>query len=279
MKKKVLFHSNHSKAFTGFGKNAKNILCYLHKTGKYDIVEASNGIISGHPALSAMPWKTIGTIPANPQVRQELQRDAKKNRSMGYGGALIDEIIKEERPDIYIGAEDIWAFENYSERKWWNKISCMIWTTLDSLPILSGALKLAPKTEHFCTWASFAQKAMHEAGHTQVKTLRGCLDTDKFFKLTSDNCKTLRKQHGLVNNFVIGFVFRNQLRKSVPNLLDGFKLFTDKNPTAQAKLLLHTNWSEGWDIPSLASEKEISPHDIVTTHLCKKMSPIPNKTL
>ena len=42
-KKKILFHSNHSKAFTGFGKNCKNVLTYLHKTGKYEIIEAANG--------------------------------------------------------------------------------------------------------------------------------------------------------------------------------------------------------------------------------------------
>ena len=143
-KKKVLFHSNHSKAFTGFGKNAKNLLCHLHKTGKYELVEAANGVLNKHPGLEAMPWKTIGTIPASPHVRKEWERDGNRNRSMNYGGVLIDEIIKEERPDIYIGAEDIWAFEDYHLRKWWNKIKCVIWTTLDSLPILPAASRWPP---------------------------------------------------------------------------------------------------------------------------------------
>ena len=37
-KKKLLIHSNNSQAFTGFGKNVKNILSYLARQGKYDIV-------------------------------------------------------------------------------------------------------------------------------------------------------------------------------------------------------------------------------------------------
>lgn len=39
MKKKVLIHSNFCKAFTGFGKNKKNILRYLYDTGKYELFE------------------------------------------------------------------------------------------------------------------------------------------------------------------------------------------------------------------------------------------------
>ena len=50
--KKILFHSNSAKAFTGFGKNSKNILRYLQKTGKYEIIEFANGFKWGDPSLS-----------------------------------------------------------------------------------------------------------------------------------------------------------------------------------------------------------------------------------
>jgi DNA-directed RNA polymerase subunit RPC12/RpoP len=63
-------------------------------------------------------------------------------------------------------------------------------------------------------------------------------------------------------------VFRNQLRKSVPNLLEGFKIFKQQVPNA--KLLLHTHWSEGWDIPTLLQEKGINDKDILTTYFCNQ---------
>ena len=53
------------------------------------------------------------------------------------------------------------------------------------------------------------------------------------------------------------------------NLLDGFKEFCRRNPTAKPRLLLHTHWSEGWDIPRLLEEKKISPHSVLTTYFCK----------
>jgi len=80
----------------------------------------------------------------------------------------------------------------------------------------------------------------------------------------------LEKEFGLSDEFIIGFVFRNQLRKSVPNLLQGFKLFKEKNPKSKAKLLLHTHWAEGWDIQKLIKDNELKNEDILTTYFCKK---------
>ena len=59
----------------------------------------------------------------------------------------------------------------------------MIWTTLDSLPILPEAEKSAHKIKHYYTWASFAQKSLNKIGHEHVKTLHGALDTKNFKRL------------------------------------------------------------------------------------------------
>jgi len=263
-KKKILIHSNFCKAFTGFGKNKKNILKYLANTDKYEIFEAANGKIKGDPNLNSLPWKCYGTVPAN---YNSLQGDEK--RKAGYGQFEIENIIKEVKPDVYIGIEDIWGFSDLPNQAWWNKINKMIWTTLDSLPILQQAIDFAPKLEHYYVWASFAEKAMNDIGYDNVKTLRGSIDTSHFYRKSKDERDSLREANGInKNDFIIGFVFRNQLRKSVPNLLDGFKFFKKEAPNA--KLLLHTHWSEGWDIPTLLKEKGIDNSDILTTYFCKK---------
>ena len=264
--KRILFHSNNAKAFTGFGKNAKNILRYLYKTEKYEVIEFANGTQWNDPSLQLRPWKAQGSLPNNPAVIQELNKDPKKARSAGYGGETIDEAIKEYKPDIYIGCEDIWAFGGYWEKPWWNKINHMIWTTLDSQPILPQAIEAAPKTKNFYSWASFAERDLKAMGHNHVGTLHGSVDTDDFYRLSNLERKELRKKFNLSDEFIVGFVFRNQLRKSVPNLLEGFKIF--KKDCPNAKLLLHTHWSEGWDIPRLIEEKELNKEDILTTYYC-----------
>jgi len=261
-KKTVLIHSNFCKAFTGFGKNQKNVLKYLYKTNKYKVVEAANMKMSGDPSLEALPWDCYGAVSKDHQSKSEEDR-----RSDGYGFFEIDNIVEKVRPDVYIGSEDIWAFTNYHNKPWWNKVNCMVWTTLDSLPLLPQAVEYAPKIKNYFVWSSFAEKAFKKIGYDHVKTLRGSLDVENFNRLSDDDRKKLRDFHGVdENDFVVGFVFRNQLRKSVPNLLDGFKLF--KEEKKNAKLLLHTHWSEGWDIMRLLEEKEIDREDILTTYFC-----------
>lgn len=270
MKKTVVFQSNHSRIFTGFGKNMKNVLRYLYRTGKYNLIEFANTRHKDAPELKTLPWQAVGTLPDQAKL-QEISSDQSKLRIATYGLMEVDSLIKEFRPDFYIGIEDIWALSPLVEKKWWNE-NCMIWTTLDSLPLYTDAVKIIPKVKHYYAWASFAGKEAERLGYPKgsIKTLRGATETSSFFRLNDDQRLLLRKEFGLSDEFVIGFVFRNQLRKSVPNLLQGFKLFKEKNPKSKAKLLLHTHWGEGWDIQKLIKDNGLKNEDILTTYFCKK---------
>lgn len=271
-KKKILYHSNYSKIFSGFGKNAKNILSYLQKTGKYDLVELSNGVVKGNPELSKLPWRAVGGVPNDQESINRINKDPNIQKTAQYGFLAIDNIIKSEKPDIYLGVEDIWGISPLTKKPWWNKINCIVWSTLDSLPILPDAVNCADKIKNYYVWASFAEKAMKEThGQKHVKTLHGAVDTKSFYNLGEDYKQKLRNNFKIDKDaFVIGFVFRNQLRKSVPNLLEGFKLFKKEHPNSKAKLLLHTNFSEGWNIHSLMQEKGIDPKDVLCTYFCNK---------
>jgi glycosyltransferase involved in cell wall biosynthesis len=255
--------------FTGFGKHKKNLLSYLYNTGKYDIIELSNGYTWESEQLKFVPWESYGTLPSDPEIHKEIAIDERRKNAAGYGAEMIDHAVKELKPDIYLGIEDVWAFNGFIEKEWWNKIHCIVHTTLDSLPILPDAVNTADKIKNYFVWASFAEKAMHKLGHTHVKTVHGTLDASSFNRLTDEDRLKLRNRFKLSDEYIIGFVFRNQLRKSVPNLLDGFKLFQENNKQSKAKLLLHTSWNEGWDIVKLLNEKEIDPKNILTTYVCK----------
>ena len=268
-KKRVLIHSNFCKMFTGFGKHKKNLLSYLYNTGKYDIIELSNGYTWESEQLKFVPWESYGTLPSDPEIHKEIAIDERRKNAAGYGAEMIDHAVKELKPDIYLGIEDVWAFNGFIEKEWWNKIHCIVHTTLDSLPILPDAVNAADKIKNYFVWASFAEKAMHKLGHTHVKTVHGTLDASSFNRLADEDRLKLRNRFKLSDEYIIGFVFRNQLRKSVPNLLDGFKLFQESNKQSKAKLLLHTSWNEGWDIVKLLNEKEIDPKNILTTYVCK----------
>lgn len=264
---KVAIISNFSKALTGFGKNMKNVIREIHKDPNIEVVELANGAAFGQDLRT--PWKSYGTYPNDPRILQEIRSDGHKNRLAQYGNYVIDDIIKLEKPDVVIGIEDIWAFD-WAKKPWMGKIKTVIWTTLDSLPILDQAYNIAPKVDKFLVWASFAEKEMKKQGY-DVETLHGAIDYSEFYPLEEDKRNDLRGKFNLSDKFLTGFVFKNQLRKSVPNLLEGFKIFKKDNP--EAKLLLHTDWKHEdntWDIPKYIKEKELDNNDILCTYICQK---------
>jgi glycosyltransferase involved in cell wall biosynthesis len=270
-KKKILFMSNYHRRFTGFGKNLKNILTHLYKTGKYEIVEAANGVVYGHAENEQVaPWKVIGTLPNNPARLQQLNQDPTLAQKASYGHEMIDKIIEEERPDIFVGIEDYWAFSGFTQKPWWNKINCMIWTTLDSIPIFKEAASSAKDVKYFFSWASFGSEELQKLGHSHVKHLRGSISNSEYYKLEEGSVNAIKTKFKINDNFIIGFVFRNQLRKTVSSLLDALQLIISEQKHENLKLLLHTNWKEGWDIQALMAERNIPAERVLTTYICSK---------
>ena len=270
-KKKIVYQSDFSLAKTGFGRATKALLKYLYNTGKYEVVNYACGLQYSNPELKKTPWKSVGALPDNPQEIEQLNRDPNVARLASYGAHYLDRVIQEEKPDVYIAVQDIWGIDFAIEKKWFDKINSVLWTTLDSLPILPTAVEKAPKIKNYWIWSNFATKALHELGHNHVETMHGPIETESFFRLQDIKRKELRAKYNIPQEaFIIGFVFRNQLRKSVPNLLEGYALWKRSNPQIKNTfLLLHTHWSEGWNIHKLAKEYNIDFREILTTYICK----------
>lgn len=266
-KKKLLYCSDSSRLKTGFGRNSREVLMHLWKTGKYEIVEYMTGPVKqDDPILNSVPWKAYGAMPVKSYHVEAVNTPALQTKTR-YGAFFIDEIIKKEKPDVYIGVNDFWAFFGYYDKPWWNKFPCVLWITMDSLPLYREAIENAHKIKNFWVWTSFAEKEFKRLGHKHVKTVHGALDAATFSPLPREQREAVRKGFGVSENTVFGFVFRNQLRKLVGSLLEGFKIHKEKNP--KAKLLLHTSWQEGWNIPSFIKEFGIDNNDVLTTYVCK----------
>lgn len=257
---------------TGFGRVAKTILAYLYNTNKYEIIHYCCGVQKSNPELNKTPWRSIGSLPDGQLEIEKIVNDPQKTKLASYGNLYLDEIIKKEKPDIYIGVQDIWGLDFAIKSEWFSKINSIIWTTLDSLPILPDAIEYAKKIENYWVWSSFATKELNKLGYKQAITINGPIQTQSFFRLSQEKRLELRKKFNIdIEKFIIGFVFRNQLRKSLPNLFAGYSLWKKQNPTIKnTSLLLHTSWKEGWNISKLAKEYGIPDEEILTTYICSK---------
>ena len=270
---KLLYFSDFGLAKTGFGRASRNLLEYLYKTGKYEISHACMMSAENSPELEATPWRSLGTIPSNEQFQRAYQQDERLRVSAGYGFYKIDEIVKNSKCDILLANQDIWGIEFLTKKSYWNKFPCILWTTLDSLPIHPKAIEASQKCApgNFWVWSNFAEKDMKKNGFNNVRTVCAPFESNEFFRLEKVKRQALRKKFNIDGNaFGVIMVSRNQLRKSFYCLLEGYSMFKKDNPTAKAFVLLHTNFSEGWDIMQLAKDYGIPPEEILTTYICDK---------
>lgn len=263
-KKRILFNSNHSRLLTGFGKNTKNILTYLHKNG-YEVLEYASQMVDGSPPLQTLPWQARGALPNDQHILNELNKDQGRARAAAYGEYNIESVVKDFKPDVCFFVEDAWSHTWAKTKNFWKHTSNVLWVTQDSKPLIHA--EEADATKHYWTWADFARKDFHKLGKTNVKTQYPPVDLSNFYNLGESKKKELRKKFNIPEDvFVIGDTSRNQLRKFT-NLIEGYATFRRENPNAKTILLLVTNFSEGWDIPRLAQTYGIDMKEIWTAYV------------
>lgn len=252
---------------------------WLAKRDKYDLVYYCQQVLDNDPNLSRLPYKAYGAIPSNfsPEDQKRWMTDESFRRFVAYGGILIDDVIKTERPSIWIGSDDIWSFppHAYSNKDWFKRINSILHITVDSIPVAPMAYEQAIATKNFLTWAKFAIPEMRRQGsqYNHVNSIYGASDTSKFKPVSPIDRVNLRKQMGLDPRDVIFlWMGRNQLRKEAGSILEAFSLFKKDNPNIRAKLLFHTHWADngnGWDIPRLRDYWKIAKEDVLCTYVCR----------
>ena len=179
---KILFSSNFSRMNTGFGKNAREILTRLYKAGHEIIEYAACGLKDGSPELNALPWKVRGVFPADESKIAHLIGNEGAMNAVAHGHFMIDQVLKDEKPDVCIFVEDIWHIQGFFHKPWWNKIPCIVWTPIDSLPIMPVFTEAKEKLKHLWVKAEFAQRELEKLG-VKSKLFPCLIDQSKFYEM------------------------------------------------------------------------------------------------
>jgi glycosyltransferase involved in cell wall biosynthesis len=271
-KKRVLFLTDYAGAFTGFGKQCKLLLTYLHKTGKYEIINAAQGTPKHGPHTVKYPWKTIGVLPDDPQKIQQINQDPNLARNAAYGALEITSIIKDFKPDVIFSINDTWGSQFVVDMPFFNKIPTVCWNTFDSLPLLPDTIEKAGKIKYYWTWSDFARKEFHKLNFNHVQNQYPLVNTNNFYKLPESKIMEIKARFGIPQDaFIIGFVFRNQLRKLINTQIEAYAQFKKHNPEIKNTFLYtHTHYGEGWDIHRLCQQYGVDPREVLCTYVCKE---------
>ncbi len=290
-KRSIVWLSNHPKIYSGLGRNTRNILEYLYKTEKYNIICYAMGCSWDNPDNLRFPYKIVGALPNSQEELNQIvsQYPAEQREGISkliqYGAYNIDKVIKEFKPDLLCCSDDVWGFpmQAFFDKPWFNHINTLFQITIDSKPVMEEAREQARRQEKkgakYYTWLDFSKKWMEELGHTNVEVLTGAICPKPFYKKTFGEKNELRSRFNLPkDSLIFGFVFRNQLRKEVSPLLDGFSQFVKKHPESNSYVLLHTNFSEdpnnSWNIPKIIEDYKLDNNKILVTHICKNCGEI-----
>ena len=275
-KKKILLQTNAPWIKTGLGENGRYLMKHLLKTGKYDLVYyCTNGIFQHDPNLGRMPCKAYGVLPSDQNALQQIGQNQELARQVSYGSYFIDQIMKEEAPDIWWESDDLWSTNGYLEKPWFKHVSTIFHKTPDSVPILDVAYQQAKATQHYYTWVKYAADEMKRVDPTlsHVGHVYGMTDTSHFSPISATEKAELRRRFKIDQDCVIfHYMGRNQYRKSIPAMIEAFAMFKRAFPKANAKIHIHTAFGEraqGWDIPRIATQHGVKQEDVLCTYICK----------
>ena len=281
-KRKILFLTNYCGLFTGFGRHIRSLLSYIYKNypDKYELVLAAEGQYNHNPDFARFPWTVRGVLPIDQASQERIKVDPVFAQQATYGQFTIDLIVQDEKPDICVLIQDSWGNNFCKDLEFSKHIPCIYHITIDSLPVLDQAFEVAATTKYYWTWSEFAAKRMRERpGFSHVKTQYSTIDSSDFKPLPNSRKKELRAAYHIPEDAIVfGFVFRNQPRKMVNKLIEGFALFRKANPDKKAFLLLHTSFHEhfdqrvgkqSWDIPRLIKDAGVDFQEVLCTYICR----------
>jgi glycosyltransferase involved in cell wall biosynthesis len=271
-KKRVLFLTDYAGAFTGFGKQCKLLLSYLYNTHKYELINIAQGTPKAGDHLKKYPWISEGVIPTDPQEIQKINQDPNLARNAAYGALEIENYVKKYKPDVIFSINDTWGSQFVVDMKFFEKVPTVCWNTFDSLPLLPDTLEKANKIKNYWTWSNFAKDEFHKYGFTHVKNQYPLVNTQNFYKLPDFKIIEIKSKFGIPqDSFIIGFVFRNQLRKLINTQIEAYALFKKSNPEIKNTFLYtHTHYGEGWDIHRLCKQYGVDPKEVLCTYVCKE---------
>jgi glycosyltransferase involved in cell wall biosynthesis len=270
-KRKILICSDYPALKTGLGRNCKELAKYLYNTGKYEVIVYACAVPWEAAEFERWPFKVVGAMPNDESQLAQFKSQPGAEQAVAYGALYIDRCITEFKPDVVILSNDSWAFNHYTEKAWYKKVNVIPHITIDSIPFLERQIQFIKQSPNFTVWADFAVEESKKLGFNHVKRLGAMIDFSSFKPLSLQNKLALRKANKIPQEaYICGYVFRNQLRKEVEKLIEGFSIYskTDNN----AYLLLHTHWNEpsdSWDIHKICNEYGVDKSKVLTTYVCK----------
>ena len=267
-KKRILFCSEATFLNTGYATYTREILKYLHSTGKYEIAELGAYGTDKDPRAASIPWKFYGVMPDE----SDKQNMDKYNSSpiMQFGEFKFESVCLDFMPDIVCDIRDFWMVEFIERSPYRHLFKWCLMPTVDASPQARQWLATYQSADACLTYSDWSGEVLKKQSGNKINYIGTSPPSAHQAYRPIEDKEGLRKKYGIpVDAKVIGTVMRNQRRKLYPDLFAAFRKMLDsvKDPHNYF-LYCHTSYPDmGWNIPELLNEYGLSSH-VFMTYIC-----------
>lgn len=261
--------------FSGYGKYGKEVLSRLYNTGKYEIAElACFGEINDTRDTYA-PWMYYAN---SVNDKHPLFKTYVSDPDNQLGKWRLERTLLDFKPHILFDIRDPYmsGFAKTSPLR--NFFHWAIMPTVDSAPQKTDWLDTILDADSVFTYSEYGRDVLLDETNYNIN-FKGIaspgVDIDTFKPV--DNKPMHKKILGFdEKSNIIGTIMRNNPRKLYPDLFEAFRKFIDicyaegNKPLADnTYLYIHCSYpDDGWEIPELLLEHEISRKTILT-YICR----------
>jgi len=269
-KKRILFCSEATFLNTGYATYTREILNYLHGTGKYEIAELASYGLMGDSRAENIPWKFYGvTPPDNAPQEQKDEYNAKPTNQ--FGEWIFEKVCLDFLPDVVCDIRDFWMLDFAERSPYRDYFKWCIMPTVDARPQARQWIATYEGADACLTYSDWAGNILTDQSGGKIK-YRGCAPPSAHAAYSPVEDKEMHKVNmGIDPSYkVIGTVMRNQRRKLFPDLFEAFRKFLDSSEDKKYYLYCHTSYPDlGWDIPELIHQYGLSSN-VMMTYICKE---------
>ena len=269
-KKRILFCSEATFLNTGYATYTREILNYLHSTGKYDIAELASYGTTGDPQAEGIPWRFYGVVPPNeaPQAQKDEYNSKPTNQ---FGEWIFEQVCLDFLPDVVCDIRDFWMLDFAERSPYRPYFKWCIMPTVDARPQARQWIATYEGADACLSYSDWAGGILSDQSGGKINYI-GCAPPSAHPAYMPVADKELHKVNvGIApSHKVIGTVMRNQRRKLFPDLFEAFRKFLDSSEDKNYYLYCHTSYPDlGWDIPELIHQHKLSSK-VLMTYICKE---------
>ena len=271
-KKRILFCSEATFLNTGYATYTREILRYLHSTGKYEIAEMASYGERNDARAKGVPWKFYGVAPNvenEPKASKEELDRFHSNPVNQFGEFIFETVCLDFRPDIVCDIRDFWMLDFAERSPYRPYFKWCIMPTVDARPQARQWVATYESADACLTYSDWAGEVLKDQSGGRINYLGSAPPSAHPAYQPLPNRESLRQKYGIDPDAkVIGTVMRNQRRKLYPDLFEAFSKFIKSQKDNDYILYCHTSYPDlGWDIPELIHQYDLSSH-VMFTYIC-----------